>query len=241
MIKMKYFMLHLAAALALYGCGDVEKAERLEAGQEAQASTGTPKAGAENSGTKTILFFGNSLTAGYGLEPDQAFPALIQERIDSLDLPYKVINAGVSGETTAGGKGRIDWLLKQPVDVFVLELGANDGLRGIKTEETYSNLKAIIEKVRSKNPEVEILLAGMQIPPSMGQQYTQDFREVYTRLAEEEQVGLIPFLLEGVAGNRELNQGDGIHPTVEGQKILADNVWAILEPVILEDTPVASS
>lgn len=238
MIKKKYLLLQLAAVLALYSCGDIAKTERME---EGQASAGTPEAATKKTETKTILFFGNSLTAGYGLEPDQAFPALIQERIDSLNLPYKVINAGVSGETTAGGKGRIDWLLKQPVDVFVLELGANDGLRGIKTEETYSNLKAIIEKVRSKNPEVEILLAGMQIPPSMGQKYTQDFREVYTRLAEEEQVELIPFLLEGVAGNRDLNQGDGIHPTVEGQKILADNVWAILEQVIREETQVENS
>lgn len=227
--------------MALYGCGEVEKADRIEAGQEARAQAGSSESAEAESETKTILFFGNSLTAGYGLEPDQAFPALIQERIDSLGLPYKVINAGVSGETTAGGKARIDWLLKQPVDVFVLELGANDGLRGIRTEETYNNLKTIIEKVRSKNPDVEIVLAGMQIPPSMGQRYTQQFREVFTRLAEEEQVALIPFLLEGVAGNRELNQGDGIHPTVEGQKIVAENVWATLETVLREETALENS
>ena len=238
---MKYLILQLAAAMALYGCGEVEKADRIEAGQEARAQAGTSEAADAESETRTILFFGNSLTAGYGLEPDQAFPALIQERIDSLGLPYKVINAGVSGETTAGGKARIDWLLKQPVDVFVLELGANDGLRGIRTEETYNNLKTIIEKVRSKNPDVEIVLAGMQIPPSMGQRYTQQFREVFTRLADEEQVALIPFLLEGVAGNRELNQGDGIHPTVEGQKIVAENVWATLETVLREDAAVENS
>lgn len=232
---MKYLMLQLAAVLMLAGCGDAQNTNRLEAGEEATAATETSEAPPKETETKTILFFGNSLTAGYGLEPDQAFPALIQQRIDSLDLPYKVINAGVSGETTAGGKARIDWLLKQPVDIFVLELGANDGLRGINTEETYNNLKAIIEKVRSKNPEVEILLAGMQIPPSMGQKYTQQFREVYTRLAEEEQVVLIPFLLEGVAGDRDLNQGDGIHPTEEGHRILAENVWAVLEPVLQEE------
>ena len=233
MIKKKYIILQVAAALALYSCGQVEHTDRVAAEQEARASASTPDAASNSTETKRLLFFGNSLTAGYGLEPDQAFPALIEQRIDSLDLPYKVINAGVSGETTAGGKGRIDWLLKQPVDVFVLELGANDGLRGIKTEETYSNLKAIIDKVRSKNPEVQIVLAGMQIPPSMGQKYAQQFREVYTRLADEEQVALIPFLLEGVAGNRDLNQGDGIHPTVEGQKIVAENVWATLAPLIM--------
>lgn len=236
MIMNKSFSaLCLAALLALYSCGNVDNTEQLAVEQETRVQTATPDKAAKTKEKKTILFFGNSLTAGYGLEPDQAFPALIQERIDSLDLPYKVINAGVSGETTSGGRSRIDWLLKQPVDVFVLELGANDGLRGVKTEETYRNLKAIIEKVRSKNPEVKVVLAGMQIPPSMGQQYAQDFREIYTRIAKEDSVALIPFLLEGVAGNRELNQGDGIHPTVEGQKILAENVWTTLEDVVAKE------
>lgn len=222
----------MAALVALYSCNeaDTDRVAAEERSTSATAST-TQEAGEETE-TQTILFFGNSLTAGYGLEPDQAFPALIQERIDSLGLPYKVINAGVSGETTAGGKSRIDWLLKQPVDVFVLELGANDGLRGIPTEQSYSNLKSIIEKVRAKNPDVKIVLAGMQIPPSMGQKYAGQFREMFTRIAEEENVALIPFLLEGVAGQRELNQEDGIHPTVEGQKILASNVWEVLQPVL---------
>ncbi len=227
-------MLPLAALLLVSGCGEVQKTSEDAVKQEARPATASDETPQKETATKTILFFGNSLTAGYGLEPDQAFPALIQHRIDSLGMPFKVVNAGVSGETTAGGKGRIDWLLKQPVDVFVLELGANDGLRGIKTEETYKNLKTIIEKVRAKNPEVHVVLAGMQIPPSMGQKYTKEFREVYTRLAEEEQVTLIPFLLEGVAGNRDLNQGDGIHPTIEGQKIVAENVWAVLAPVLQE-------
>ncbi|MCJ8163585.1 arylesterase [Pontibacter sp. E15-1] len=234
MIKNIILILPLVSLLMLGSCGEVEQADSPTAVQEGKATTETPEKTQTAEETKTILFFGNSLTAGYGLEPDQAFPALIQQRIDSLGLPYTVINAGVSGETTAGGRGRIDWLLKQQVDVFVLELGANDGLRGIKTEETYSNLKAIIDKVRQKNPEVQIVLAGMQIPPSMGQKYTQQFREVYTRLAEEEQVALIPFLLEGVAGIRDLNQGDGIHPTVEGQKIVAENVWQVLTSVLQE-------
>jgi acyl-CoA thioesterase-1 len=231
----KYITVGMAFVLGLYSCGEVEKADRLEAEQEARVRANTTEATVPETETRTILFFGNSLTAGYGLEPDQAFPALIQQRIDSLNLPYKVINAGVSGETTAGGKGRIDWLLKQRIDVFVLELGANDGLRGIKTEETYNNLKTIMEKVRDKYPDVKIVLAGMQIPPSMGQTYSQQFREVFMRLADEENVTLIPFLLEEVAGNPELNQGDGIHPTVEGQRIVANNVWEVLEPVLKEE------
>lgn len=231
----KLVTLCLAGLMAVTGCNDVNTSEQLETEQQRRTEATAAETATPETETKTILFFGNSLTAGYGLEPDQAFPALIQERIDSLDLPYKVVNAGVSGETTSGGKSRIDWLLKQPVDVFVLELGANDGLRGVKTDETYNNLKTIIQKVRSKYPEVQVLLAGMQLPPSMGQKYTQDFREVYTRLAEEENVALIPFLLEGVAGNQELNQGDGIHPTEEGQKILAENVWDVLEDVILKE------
>lgn len=181
---------------------------------------------------KTILFFGNSLTAGYGLQPSEAFPALIQKKIDSLNLPYKVINAGLSGETTAGGKNRIDWILKQPVDVFVLELGANDGLRGIPPQSTKDNLQAIIDKVKAKYPNVKIVLAGMEIPPSMGGSYAAQFRVVFRQLAEKNNLAFIPFLLEGVAGERSLNQGDGVHPTAQGQKILAENTWQILKDVL---------
>lgn len=227
------WMCALLLSLTIVGCSQTESTtEQIEAGQE--NVVGDQPAKKEE--TKVILFFGNSLTAGYGLEPQQAFPALIQQRLDSLNLPYKVVNAGVSGETTAGGKSRIDWLLKKPVDIFVLELGANDGLRGIDPESTYRNLKTIIEKVRAKNPEVEIVLAGMQLPPSMGQQYTREFGEVFTRLQKDENVILIPFLLEGVGGNPELNQNDGIHPTEEGQKILAENVWDALEEIVMNET-----
>ncbi|WP_228466956.1 arylesterase [Adhaeribacter swui] len=181
---------------------------------------------------KSILFFGNSLTAGYGLQPSEAFPALIQKKIDSLNLPYKVINAGLSGETSAGGKSRIDWLLKQPVDVFVLELGANDGLRGIPPQSTKDNLQAIIDKVKAKYPEVKIVLAGMEIPPSMGGAYAAQFRVVFRQLAEKNNIAFIPFLLEGVAGERSLNQGDGVHPTAKGQEILAKNTWEVLKEVL---------
>jgi acyl-CoA thioesterase-1 len=181
---------------------------------------------------KNIIFFGNSLTAGYGVEGSEAFPALIQEKIDSLKLPYKVINAGISGETTAGGKSRIDWVLRQPVDVFVLELGANDGLRGIPLSETLKNLQAIIDDVKKKYPSAKIILAGMEIPPNMGKRYTDDFRVLYRQLAEKNQTLLIPFLLQGVGGEPELNQADGIHPNVKGHRIVADNVWAVLKDAL---------
>lgn len=181
---------------------------------------------------KTILFFGNSITAGYQLDLSEAFPALIQERLDSLGLNYRTVNAGLSGETTASGNSRVDWVLKNPVDIFVLELGANDGLRGIGVAEARKNLESIIEKVKTKYPECKILLAGMMVPPNMGRDYSDNFQKIYTDLAEKYEIPLIPFLLEGVAGNSELNLEDGIHPTPEGHKILAENVWKHLAPML---------
>ncbi len=178
---------------------------------------------------KVILCFGNSLTAGLGLNLEEAFPALIQRRLDSLDLPYQVINAGLSGETTASGKNRVRWILSQKVDIFILELGANDGLRGIPLSETRNNLQDIIELVRETDPDTQIVLAGMQIPPNMGPEYTTEFRNIFPELAEENHIKLIPFLLANVAGIPELNQDDGIHPTIKGQEIVAENVWAILK------------
>ncbi len=181
---------------------------------------------------KNIVFFGNSITAGYSVEQSEAFPALIQAKIDSLKLPYKVINAGVSGETSAGGKSRIDWVLQQPVDVFVLELGANDGLRGIPLSETSKNLQGIIDEVKKKYSAAKIVLAGMEIPPNMGKKYTDEFRELYRQLAEKNQTLLISFLLKNVGGEPELNQQDGIHPNVQGHKIVAQNVWAVLKDIL---------
>jgi acyl-CoA thioesterase-1 len=181
---------------------------------------------------KTIVFFGNSLTAGYGLSPEQAFPALVQKKIDSLGLSYQVVNAGVSGETSSGGNTRIDWILQQPVDIFVLELGANDGLRGILLSETKKNLQEIIDKVKTKYPNAKLIFAGMQIPPSMGQTYTTEFKNIFTELAEKNAMILIPFLLEGVGGEPELNQQDGIHPNEEGSHIVAENVWKVLEKLL---------
>ena len=184
------------------------------------------------SGKKNIVFFGNSLTAGYGVDQEDAFPSLIQNRIDSLRLPYQVINAGLSGETTAGGKSRIGWTLRQPVDIFVLELGANDGLRGIPVSGTTANLQAIIDSVRAKYPSAKIVLAGMQIPPSMGADYATAFKEIFDELAKKNNASLIPFLLQGVGGVPGLNQSDGIHPTAKGHKIVAENVWKVLKPLL---------
>lgn len=185
-----------------------------------------------NTAIQKILFFGNSLTAGMGLEPEMAFPGVIQGYLDSLELNYTVINAGLSGETTASGENRVSWLLNQKIDIFVLELGANDGLRGIPLHETRENLQAIIDAVKEKNPETRIILAGMQIPPNMGPAYTSEFKLIFPELAKKNDAALIPFLLEGVAGEPELNQEDGIHPTEEGQKIVAKNVWKILAPML---------
>lgn len=183
---------------------------------------------------KVIVFFGNSLTAGLGVRPEHAFPALIQHKLDSTGYKYKVINAGLSGETSAGGLSRVDWILKNnDIDVFVLELGANDGLRGLNIVQTRRNLSGIIEKVRSRAPDAKILLAGMQMPPNLGQDYASRFRKIFVELAEQYDIALIPFLLEGVGGNPKFNQADGIHPNIAGHRILADNVWKILEKVIV--------
>ncbi len=180
-----------------------------------------------------MIFFGDSLTAGYGLdEPSLAFPGLIQLKLDSASLDYQVINAGVSGETSSGGAERIDWILSKPVDIFILELGANDGLRGIPIEETTKNLQAIIDKVKAKNDKARIILAGMQVPPNMGQRYTSAFNAMFPELATKNNIELVPFLLEGVGGETELNQADGIHPTVEGHKKVAENVWPYILKVI---------
>jgi acyl-CoA thioesterase-1 len=181
---------------------------------------------------KVILCFGNSITAGMGLNIEEAFPAVIQSKLDSLGLPYQVINAGLSGETTASGKNRVGWVLNQKVDIFVLELGANDGLRGIPLSETKSNLQSIIDLVLEKNSDTKIILAGMEIPPNMGPEYTSEFRNVFKELAKINKLKLIPFLLNYVAGIPELNQDDGIHPTVDGQKIVAENVWEALKDLL---------
>src|SRR5689334_2802724 len=177
-----------------------------------------------SSAPKVILFFGDSLTAGYGLSVEEAFPAIVGKKLNDAKKPCTVINAGLSGETSAGGLSRLDWVLRQPVDIFVLELGANDGLRGLPVDETRKNLQLIIDNVKKKNPTVQIVLAGMMVPPNMGPDYTTNFQRIYPDLAKKNNTKLIPFLLQGVAGNEKLNNADGIHPNVEGHKIVATNV-----------------
>jgi acyl-CoA thioesterase-1 len=183
---------------------------------------------------KAIVFFGDSLTAGYGLDASQAFPAVIQEKIKARGWSFEVVNAGVSGETTAGGLRRIEWILQRPIDVFVLELGANDGLRGQPVEQAKENLQAIIDRVRDKYPSARIVLAGMRIPANLGRAYVAQFRDIFPTLAQKNRIPLIPFLLEGVGGVPSLNLPDGIHPTPAGQKLVAENVWQVLEPVLQE-------
>lgn len=189
---------------------------------------------AQTPALRTIIVFGDSLTAGYGLaDPDtQSYPAQIQRKIDADHLPWRVVNAGLSGETSAGGLRRIDWVLNQKPDVFILELGANDGLRGTAPEVTQANMQAIIDRVRSRYPDSRIVLAGMRMPLSMGQDYAEAFHAVYPALAARNRLILIPFLLEGVAGNPDLNQGDSIHPTAPGAAIVANNVWKTILPFL---------
>jgi acyl-CoA thioesterase I len=183
---------------------------------------------------KNIVFFGNSLTAGYGLDNvADGFVSLTQNRVDSLNLPYRCINAGLSGETTAGGADRVGWIIdQQPIDVFILELGGNDALRGINPESSLKNLQTIIDKVKTKHPSVKIVLAGMEAPRNMGKTYIQAFHDIYPTLAKKNNLPLIPFILEKVGGVKELNQTDGIHPTAQGNKIIVETIWETLKPVL---------
>lgn len=192
----------------------------------------TSKTNTKESTKKKILFFGNSITAAYGLDPSDAFSNIIQLKIDSAGLAYTCINAGNSGETTKGGLERLDWVTKDTIAIMVLELGANDGLRGYDVSASKQNLKEIIKNFRAKFPDSKVLLAGMNVPPSMGEEYFQKFAMIYPEIAQEENVELIPFILEGVAGNPELNLPDGIHPTAEGHLILAETVWRYLYPML---------
>jgi acyl-CoA thioesterase-1 len=180
-----------------------------------------------------ILFVGTSLTAGYGLDdPEQAYPALIQQRLDAEALRYKVVNAGVSGETSAGALRRMDWLLRQPVAVLVLETGANDGLRGQDPAATRDNIRKILERVRAQRPPPKLVVVGMRALTNYGKEYGRRFESIYPELAKETGAALVPFLLEGVGGVAKLNQPDGVHPTAEGQRKMADTVWAVLRPLL---------
>jgi acyl-CoA thioesterase I len=183
---------------------------------------------------KTIVFLGDSLSAGSGVKPQQSFPSLVQEKIRERGLPFEVVNAGVGGDTTAGGLRRLDWLLQRRIDVLVLELGGNDGLRGLPVSNIKTNLKAMIDKARAKYPDVKIVIAGMQMPPNVGAKYAEEFRQAFYDVAKENNATMIPFLLEGVGGLREFNQPDLIHPNPEGHRIVADVVWKTLEPLLME-------
>lgn len=217
-------ILCLFSISALISCGSSTDQKQAEV---IKTDSATPK-----SSKKTILFFGNSLTAGYGIDQEDAFAGLTQDRIDSLGLDYRVINGGLSGETTAGGLSRLDWFLEEEPYIFILELGGNDGLRGILPSESKKNLSGIIDKVRAKYPQTKIILAGMQIPPNMGQEYTEEFKSIYPEVAAEKNVTLIPFLLENVGGIPELNLPDGIHPTEEGHKIVFETIWPFIVDLI---------
>ncbi|GAB2612403.1 arylesterase [Belliella aquatica] len=223
-MKLSFNSFYIILGVIFFSCSS-PKEEKTKEVQETETITPVPT-------KKLILFFGNSLSAGYGIEAEDAFPGLVAARIDSLNLNYRVINGGLSGETTASGLSRLDWFLEEEPSIFVLELGGNDGLRGIDLAETKKNLKAIIQLVKSKYPETKILLAGMQIPPNMGQEYTSDFQKLYPQIAQEEDVELIPFLLEGVAGDPDLNLPDRIHPTEEGHQIVFENIWPFIETML---------
>ena len=181
-----------------------------------------------------VLFFGDSLTAGYGLSEEDAYPAHVEKLAAGAGHRILAINAGLSGETTAGGARRIGWVLRRPIDVMVLALGGNDGLRGIDPEETRRNLTTIIQRARAEQPHLRILLTGMQAPPNMGEAYTQAFREVFEEVANTENVAFLPFLLESVGGDPSRNLPDGIHPNPEGHQIIAQTVWDNLKPLLTE-------
>ena len=184
--------------------------------------------------TPVVLFFGTSLTAGYGLSPEQAFPSLIEKLADSSKLPIRAVNAGLSGETTAGAARRIDWVLRTPADVVVIEAGANDALRGLSPDAARVNLERVVRAVRTKQPRAKIVLIQMEAPPNYGATYTKNFRAVYAELAKKEGIPLVPFLLNGVAGIAKLNQADGVHPNLAGERIVAENVWRALRPIIAQ-------
>ena len=230
--RIQAFLVSILLIMVVFSCEDASPSSEEKPVEQ------TPPTGQTLEKTQeVILFFGNSITAGYQLNPDDAFPALIQRRLDSLGYDeYQVVNGGISGETSAAGLTRIDWAMRQPVSIFVLELGANDGLRGLSLEETRDNLTAILSKVRETHPDAHLVVAGMQIPPNMGPDYTKEFREIFPALAREFDATLIPFLLEGVAGEPELNLSDGIHPTEAGHRILAETVWKSLEPLLAAPT-----
>jgi acyl-CoA thioesterase-1 len=231
-----------AAALAcIVACGSGGNVDSSRNSRETKDNTGVGKgvgsaaaidSGPESIRTPVVLFFGTSLTAGLGLDPEQAYPSLIEKKAQAEGVPIKAVNAGLSGETTAGAVRRIDWVLRAPVDLIVIEAGANDALRGLGPDDARANLEQLIAAVRAKRPGMRIALIQMEAPPNFGVPYTRSFHAIYPEVAKKENVTLLPFLLGGVAGIARLNQPDGVHPNVTGERIVADNVWKALKPMV---------
>lgn len=228
-----FLWLVLAMTACGSGGGEAEPAttgggQPMEA--DAGSDSGTPP---DPTGSARVVFLGTSLTAGYGLDkPSGAYPAVLEDLWSEAGLEYDLVNAGVSGDTSAGGLARLGSILREPLAVLLVELGANDGLRGQSVDALRRNLDAIVTRTREARPEAAIVLAGMEAPPNLGPEYTADFRAVYTDLARERDLVLVPFLLEGVAGERSMNQSNGIHPNPEGHRKLADTVWEVLQGVL---------
>jgi acyl-CoA thioesterase-1 len=239
----------VAAVCAVSACGSGGNVDNSANVAEAKNNMSVVKGSADStvpsgapSGsvrTPVVLFFGTSLTAGLGLDPEQAFPSLIEKRAAAEGLPIKSVNGGLSGETTAGAARRIDWVLRTPADLVVVEGGANDALRGLSPDAARANLERVIATIRQKQPQAKIVLVQMEAPPNFGTTYTRSFRSIYADIARKENVPLLPFLLDGVAGIARLNQADGVHPNVAGERIVADNLWKSLKPIVaqLDRTP----
>lgn len=228
-----HHFLGILTLIVLASCsGQAQKAEPV-AVQDSTTKAGSQTATEPSEASeKVMLIFGDSIAAGYGLEQQEAFPALLQTKIDSIKAPWKVINGGLSGETTAAGVRRLEWSLQQRVDLLLIELGGNDALRGVSVSEMRSNLDQMIQMTKAKYPDAIIVLAGMKAPPNLGSKYAQEFEAVYAQVAKKHGITLIPFILEGVGGIERLNQADQIHPTAEGHRIIAKTVWEVLEPLL---------
>lgn len=228
--------------VVLFGCGANGNAKGATNSNETKNNMSAPKSAeslpvatrSEATRTPVVVFFGTSLTAGYGLDPEQAFPALIEKKARDEGMPIKVVNAGLSGETSAGAVRRIDWVLRTPADLVVIEVGANDALRGLSTDAARSNLERVVAAVRAKQPQAKLALIQMEAPPNFGTAYTRSFRSIYADVARKEGIVLLPFLLNGVAGISRLNQPDGLHPNLSGERIVADNVWKSLKPMVAQ-------
>jgi acyl-CoA thioesterase-1 len=203
----------------------------VKGSEDSTAPAATPSTSVR---TPVVLFFGTSLTAGYGLDPEQAFPSLIEKKARAEGLPIRAVNGGLSGETTAGAARRIDWVLRTPADLVVVEAGANDALRGLSPDAARANLEQLIAAIRQKQPRAKIALIQMEAPPNYGAAYTRSFRAIYAEVARKENVPLLPFLLGGVAGISSLNQADGVHPNIAGERIVADNLWKALKPIVAQ-------